>query len=446
MNHLGDSPVLVIPPKLDGAFPRVRECRPSNSSHNVNGLREFLRAVRSDWQGSPATEVGSSLEKFRTRTFLACVSLKVLCWSLVFFSQGQIAGASEPYEVTGHVRFRHFEDDRPKNYNFSVLVDGCRWRIRDTNAVVDVFDFQEVSWDGDQLYHLVSQRSQIERANKSVNHDSQKVTNVGLALVSQTEILHDLTSHEIGPIWLMLASSCYFGKRDTGDLIEPVVCFGLGPGGPYSFWKHPFRQVAHWRLSPSLPFLPEEVCFLDDGVLRHPGRAVDLGRRATPFANGFTNAIYSVVEKTNVGSIILPSRSCLKINSVNESGQLWVLAEYIITVDSVSIAPVLETFIPTMEGRTLVTDSRFPELGLWTYEVTNREWTSKAVVQQSKVYREQLQYVDSQRGETPTQSRSRKRVTILAMFCALGALPIVCLALLRSHSKKNRPAYNEGKP
>lgn len=367
----------------------------------------------------------------------------IVCYGLLSLSPLSALCAADAYEVSGHINFRHYEDDAPKRYAFTVTVDGCRWRIRDTNQVVEVFDFQEVCWDGMQLYHMVSQRTQIERANRTRNPNVPELTNVGMGLISENQILHDLASHEIGPLWLAFASGCYLSARVSGDLLEPVVCFGLGVGGNHSFRRHPFKQTAYWRLSKLPPFLPEEVVFIDDGLLRHPGKAVTIGKRDHPYDKGFTNVIYSVLETTNCGGLVLPANSILRIQSVNRSNELAVLAEYRFILDSCRSIQANEVFVPSMSGRTLVTESRYPELGLWTYEVTNNTWPSKALVERSKGYQEQLSYVRSQSTSAHTGGGglSGRRLTVLAMLCVLGVSPFIFVLFLRKHEKRSAPGH-----
>jgi len=347
--------------------------------------------------------------------------------------------AHSAYEVKGQIKFHHYQDPGPKTYLFSMVVDGCRWRILATNDNTAAFDFQEICWDERQLYQLVSLQTQVKQASK-VSSESP-ASNVGLGFVSADEILHDITVHEIGPLWLAFGSACYLSKTVSGGGMEPVVCYGLGAVGNHNFWKNPFKQTAYWRASASPPFLPEEILFLDDGILRHPSKPVVLGRRLPPFDRGFTNVIYRVLQRTNIGTYELPSKSSLSIYFPNADGLLGVLAEYEISLNSAELIQAQGDFVPQFFGRTIVSEGRFPELGFWAYEVTNAIWPSKAVVEKSSGYRNQLNLLRN--AQPAIQASPARRITILALFGLLGAVPVVCM-LVRVLKQRKQTSNPQG--
>ncbi len=253
------------------------------------------------------------------------------------------------FEARGTVNITEFGKQQvnrpPISFRFSRR--GPLWFLHTTRN--KGASYQEVSFDGNQLYYLSIPTT--PPPNPSLNVATGWV-------FRETEILHSLFIPEAAPLWLAFASDRFF-QSQSRPYLEPVITFGIA-GGMYDF-DSSFKQRAAWELSEAAPRIPIHVTYFDDGIIR--SKRGSTGRQPPPYHEGFTNVIFAVQTFTNVGNLRIPASASLKIFRPKQDGKtstdLHLLSQFEIAVDDVKSESSVKLFQPQLPGKTQMSDIRF---------------------------------------------------------------------------------------
>jgi hypothetical protein len=283
-------------------------------------------------------------------------------WLLVFSSA--LAEAQE-WSFSGLAKVRMYSPGRTQEQStvlFTVKTRGCDWLVRfvrdeGTNAA-NASDYEEASFDGTNVYYLCNFKEKLERQRRA--GDKFKAPNVAVGRAYQGELFHHRMALEVGPIWLTYASGCYFRSR-TNDQVEPAMLFD-GSGITYGPPKHP-KLSARWALTDSSPSFPVRVAYFSSGEIQSPNGRV---ARPRPYNAGFTNAIYQVEAFTNMGGLMIPCRSSLKVFKMRADAtantDLALFVEYRVDLTNIVRSIDITSFQPEIPGVTLLEDARFGQL------------------------------------------------------------------------------------
>jgi hypothetical protein len=191
--------------------------------------------------------------------------------------------------------------------------------------------------------------------------------------------------------WLAYASQCYFASAVNTDIIPPyLVC-------PYpQAIEKGYRVRSNWLLDPQIPHLPREVVYWNDG---HAVRwnddlhVIDIMEREPPFNTGYTNAILTTENVTNVDGLSIPLSFTFveyaPLDKATSKYQLRILESTTAWVTNFSKTLSRTDFAPKFQGETLITDFRFIQdaksIDRIPYLLTD-EWLAKSEVQKTPAY------------------------------------------------------------
>lgn len=243
---------------------------------------------------------------------------------------------------------------------FWVAVDGCRYKIS-----VDQGNGNrcEAAFDSGELYEFFTM--------KSGSNDSYT------CLIDTNSIPPD-DGRTLNYLWLAYASSCYFSAVKTNRL-TPIWMLD-----DPDLLAQSFSVQASWQTESDLPHLPVAVFYLSDGIhraLSSDKRHIEF-RYPPPFAQGFTNAVYTALATKVVGTLVLPTRFVFTRYYVQDPQHLSVLN--VTEGDALSLreGTAKPPFRPSSKGQVFVIDKRFrgsdKPVPVISYHVTNGNWPTLA--------------------------------------------------------------------
>jgi hypothetical protein len=293
---------------------------------------------------------------------------KIIAICLATLSQSAI---SEPsYDVVGNLQHRILLDGKlfyAQTNEFAVQVRGSLVRIRaweftNNENVVPVKDYVFVT-DGSTGY-------QITTFDVNPNAVAKSQTDVGKQLRTFNAFVDVFTNTcppnmtgNMGPVWIATASTAFMqrqGQRGGNMYAEYPVC----PDWPDIGGE---RLKASWSLSGQLPYLPESLVeYADKGVFNVVNNFFERWKQKTfpqIYKDGFTNAVYEVLNWKNVGGLHIPSHfrltSYLPMYDGSRASQLQVQSTYdgyIRTItttqlDAITVSPKIPTWSRINEYR-----------------------------------------------------------------------------------------------
>jgi len=236
-----------------------------------------------------------------------------LARSLFFLVLFATNAQASDYEVKGAVRVFYFlpkGDQLGIPVHFLLSVHGCMWNLVFNRDETNGLDYQQVTFDGTNLYYVIDGEHMAARAKASGKKLAGNVANSFIS--NDGEIFHNPFAPEVGTIWLAYGSSCFFADLKTNLMEPPVDSDGIGRKYSQPEFRKKLR-VDYQRVNDALG-LPSQVVYFDDSVNI-------FGKRApAPYDNGFTNSIYSVNSWTNCGGIQLPLTASFKFYYVKSGG------------------------------------------------------------------------------------------------------------------------------
>ena len=271
-------------------------------------------------------------------------SVSFLCFLLVALLTITPAHGEIAFKAEGKILYEVFMNDqveRSSAKDFRVVVQGCRWLVESSNLDEDFYMLKTFA---DGLINNVA-RGRITN-NPALNKYA--------SVVEKEDVPNDDISG-ISFIWLAYCSACYLDSvRDNA--FKPVWLLD-------DYTLRPKGYTMHGLLKRENGFLPQELVYLHDGLIRARARGSPVTMRApAPFQNGFTNAIYRMLATRTVGSIKIPQRFEFLRFGLRKDGIATSLGlRCRITGELTTAYPrVAESdFLRELEGRVVVADTRF---------------------------------------------------------------------------------------
>jgi len=302
--------------------------------------------------------------------------------------------------------------------HFTLHVSDCKWLLRftrdeGTNSA-NARDYEEASYDGENIYYLSNIRSAVERQR----HKGKKLpSNIATGQIYKGEVFAMRIADEVGPIWLSYASGCYFATR-SNEFVEPAMVFD-GAGFHYGPPRH-LKVPARWKLTKDNPKFPISVNYLNEGIVNSPTGSVSLPSSYI----GFTSAVYRVLSITNFNGLEIPDRTSLTLyRPHNTAEQLTSFVEYCVRLESVGFHSVAKSFQPVLPGITVVADHRMGDL-IYSAE---KGWPTLEQLKNDPYFQE-LRRINSSRRPWSRPSPLFLRL----ILCGLVIAPLVFLLLRRS--------------
>ena len=252
--------------------------------------------------------------------------------------------------------------------------------------------------------------------------------NVAVGIIGPQEVPHFPFAPHAGAIWLAYASGRYF-DTSTSSRLQPaatlLVLYGRNVQ-PNSF----ALQRTLWSRWERRPGIPASAVYFDDGIAGL--RAGAPVRWPPPLDAGFTNAVYSALDFTNVGGLALPMRATLNTFSpqLGEPRPRVVRrCSYKIVATNLTTAFLhAGSFKPELPGKTYMNDMRFSTPGdnlQVNYYVSDAQWLGDAEVKQLPEFAVAMRQASRARPASNRPANRLSRPAVWAAFAVLAALPVV---------------------
>jgi hypothetical protein len=324
----------------------------------------------------------------------------VLTW---FLQSGasQKCAAAEPLRIEGDLKITAFLSDALGGNqtfirNFTIEVERCRWLIQtqDPSGKGDEDSYQ-VGTDGDDAYLLIKYSSNYTA--KAVDFkdytDPQHLVMRKKAHGTRAEgrVFPGSTPPPgetfTAPLWLAYCSSCVLATNTTGKLRQ-VWSFE-----DREMQQRRFTLPASWQVFSDALHLPSFVTYMSDGkrYLRKNNKSITI-EADSPYNHGFTNAIYTVTEKTNFNGMIIPTRFTItrfkpQAKGTNAS-QIQVASQFEGVTRIIQTGMTRPNYLPTLEFDIGVVDYRYFETIGQTvsYGTKGMQWLSEGAVKGTGAY------------------------------------------------------------
>ena len=372
------------------------------------------------------------IKPFNKRT--AALIRATLIAGFLFGTNAQIANGVE-FEIKGTASMTGFTPegkvDGVQVLNFSLQVSNSLYKVRLTGFPENFIDYRESAYDGQYLYLIDSLAGSIAAAKTAGKQLAGKNTATGWIYKDQ-HVVRDVIGSQMGPIWLMFASGEYF-KSLTNNLVEPAVVLGLYI--PSLSVTRQIRPRALWHLQEDPPNFPVEVSYFDDGTIYLPPPRKPI-KRLPPYENGFTNAIFKVINFTNVGGLQIPNVGVLETfhprDGLTGTGELYCASRYEISVKSVKLGLPPTVFRPEFPGVTAISDVRFYDrAAAVTYlQSGDSAWLPEQVITNKEAFKRKAAITDLQHKkqlEEESQMPNQRRVIIVIMLALIVVAPIALI-------------------
>lgn len=229
-----------------------------------------------------------------------------------------VCGAQEfSFEAVGEVRSTTFDENGTNTYfsRFQAAISGCQTLIRSKLLLDDDpdyrADYHEYSCQGSNSTLLIRYRDDLTFTNatrmnlgvtETINFKKpQRAWNQGTAMV-RPDPLPPYGFEALTVVWLAYGSRCHYGQSGQGS-VSPVVFVGD------EFREAGLEVKSEWVVESKTPNLLKYMTEFSDGnSYRKQGSRVEVKPLPQPFDAGFTNAVFRVIEWTNVAGYTLPRR------------------------------------------------------------------------------------------------------------------------------------------
>jgi hypothetical protein len=237
--------------------------------------------------------------------------------------------------------------------HFTIAVSNSCYLLRLDPTLQGPVHYHEAGFDGQTLYFLSTLNIGSLRNDPRLGGRP----NVATAwMYDCQQVVYDHFAHQMGPVWLMLASSQYL-RSVTNRLIEPPLTLGLFENDDY--FPRPFTIPAQWRLQQAFPFLPLQVTCRDDGEVK-TAPPFQNAKRKPPFNAGFTNIVFRATGVRDFDGVEVPSSAQLDTYRPAIAGtpQLRPYTRYRLMLNTWSKGIPQTSFIPKLPGLTTISDKR----------------------------------------------------------------------------------------
>ncbi len=354
-------------------------------------------------------------------------SVILLCL-LCFLPIKELQVAAQQFQVSGTIHaqpdFRDAGMQPATHFLFSA--NGCRWAMRLTGDSNRMYDYHEISYDGEDLYFITS----FETLSKSFAAQGKRGAAMANAWVIRGQILRTLQAQEVGPVWLVFGSRCYFQDATSG-MVEPALANNcpaiLSPEMRVRL------QRASWGVFDEFPHMLKWAVYFSDG------RSLWLDRLGQPLPGEpsrlspeNTNVTLRVTETTNIGGLLIPISATIELFCREETNH-WntiLAAKYEIRAESVSTNTHELSFPPPLPpGGVVVCDARFlNSAGTLSY-LAQTGWVSDRELERSQSYKkgvDTLSRLRDARKQSTGSASSRFWVrTALILFLSTSIIPVL---------------------
>jgi hypothetical protein len=338
---------------------------------------------------------------------------------------------AQQFEISGTVGFTQFKPDTGEKISyttadFRISVRDGNWFVRIKVNAEGAYDYQEASYDSTNLYYVGS----MEQILKNKRAEGIAVgQNIATGWIYKRPILHTTFAHEVGIIWLAYASAYYF-QALTNDMAEPVISIGVS-SGVYNE-QHDYKQRVEWSTFEGKLNLPRKAVYFEDGV-RRPLQPL-LSRTKTelhypsPYDRGYTNAIFRVLQTTNLEGFTVPVVAELEtfvpLSGGRKATDLAKINHYYLIGTNFAPRGAMAGMQPKLPGVTAVSDARFLEkAGVFSY-LRETGWLSEREAMETPSFRRNADTTRYLRNYT----RPRHPFAILTAFLFLFGLPLLYFA------------------
>ena len=341
-----------------------------------------------------------------------------------------LSAGSAPFRFSaeGICRFTVFNSTGTEmtDYPFTIAVSNNLWFMRITDVRSNtVAGYFEIGCDGQRTYYVDYQDAWAKAA--ALQQGTGLAENVAVGIIGPQEVPHFPFAPQAGAIWLAYASGRYFDAAPSSRLQPAATLFVLYGRNvqPNSFALQPTL----WSRRERHPGVPESAVYFDDGIAGLRG-GVPV-KWPPPLDAGFTNAVYSALDFTNVDGLSLPMRATLDTFSpqLGDPGPRVVQrCRYeIVTTNLTTEFLHAGSFKPELPGKTYMNDMRFSTPGNdlhVNYYVSDGQWLTDTEVKQLPEY-----VVAAARASQTSAAFSRpanrlSRPLVWAVFALLAALPV----------------------
>lgn len=350
-----------------------------------------------------------------------------LLLALSFFSTSISSFAQSPNEVEFKVRGvinyevngydgvqRHWTRD------FTVAFKNCRWQIESVDASNDE---QAIKSGGSGVIRT------IVKVHKGG-------TNIVFNDYSEAIEDDDVPSSDTSGasfIWLAYASGCYLASV-TNEQYKPVWLLD-----DRDLRKENYTVKGELELLN--PLFPKELVYFSDGVIRarYQGQRVVVKPRGMPPGETryVTNAVFRVLETTNVGNIDFARRFQFERFAVLPNYQTILVSKISGLIHEIELAVQAQELEPSLRGTAFVQDMRFeksePKVGEIRYRITNSTFLATnhpTVLREKKI------------GKLKTSTKARQEIDranrpriVLFLLALTTAAPVAYFLLTRRKNK-----------
>lgn len=289
--------------------------------------------------------------------------------------------SAESYKAEGQMTYavRNTKGDLDVKgvFSFTIWVDGCEWFIQTSDERrKDIKPYQD-SYDGQYVYNLTT------FIDKNGNDRPS-------GIIESNNVPHE-TSFYASPIWLALASSCYFSDI-TNNMFQPIWHLS-----DISIRNKRFSVMGKITRHDASPFLPEKVSYYNDGKIYFTDSYGNsrTGSYSSPYDKGFKEAEYAASEFTNIFGVALPQRFTFTRYMPRPGGpsadDTVIMCLYNGVVTNISTENDKKEYSPVLSPPVYIDDRRFgvanPSVTSIQYIATNLWWPSMENPVVSNIYK-----------------------------------------------------------
>lgn len=319
--------------------------------------------------------------------------------------------------------------------NFIVARDGCEWSIKTwISSSTNGIKYNELGCDGTNIHAVIVLDTNIsgtvgsesvaaplkgrEPARSAAFNTANAVVMKGqFPIPTQVDVFAT-------PVWLALASGCYF-ESITNSKVHPPY-----PMGPLVD-ANKYRVNANWSWLAGAERIPEKIVYFAEGKVFGPQKEKVL---SPPYNNGYTGAIYEVTAKSLLpGGSQFPlefrfTRFAPKADGTNAS-DLRVTEYFTGRIENFEPDKTSSQFVPNLPEMAIVRDkSTVTTNGGYVYVSSNGSWMGASEISN------RLQSTSATAGKRVPNESTRRTVVVLFIGTSI-CLAVLLLKFLRRTPK-----------
>ncbi|MFT4588286.1 MAG: hypothetical protein ACI9VS_002241 [Candidatus Binatia bacterium] len=304
---------------------------------------------------------------------------------------GAIARADRIFRVEGTIRFdpmlkrkppARVRNFGPKTYQFFVAVSNECWIVHTRNPE-GPYDHVETGSLGGEIYTCIAFHS------KTAGGRSR---NQSVALVEPGPVPHILQQSVNSVLWLAFASETYIAG--AGEWLEPLFRYEAFGSDSQEIYNLGLTMKCDVRRATADSGLIERIVYWSDSKVRGWRQAEgfwlgppEVIAMNPPYDQGFTNAIYQVLDTTSVGDQLIPASfeytAFVPPKGGSSADELLAHNHFTGNVTNAVSKLRVASFLPAINGVAMARENRFRKEAqptfAFNYFFTNR-WLNDAEV------------------------------------------------------------------